>query len=143
MDVNQSLLWIVAAAAVATLVRLTRPHVPRMPGYAVVAASTLAIAGVGSYLAPHAAGYVAAGVWFLLFVAPMLVTRRLARRVQAQDHAAARAWGRLLYFLHPADGVGAYLRFLGANEAASRGDLPRALASLERLRTDDPRRARS
>mgnify|MGYP000876572719 CR=1 FL=1 len=137
MDLNLPLLLLAGASAAILAARslLARPRAFDWLG---VALAILGAAGLVSLFAFELAGLVGAGVWAVLVLGPLLVSRAQARAVLAQRYDFALFCARLLVVLHPTRAYRSAVPRMEALAAVARGDRASAERALDRYASFGP-----
>lgn len=138
LDLNRILLLLALLSPVVVLVR-TAPRAALNRGWqsaAIIVLSVTVLAWIGF---PRSAGYIGGGVWLLLLFLPAVGLRKEAELVVAERYGAARRVVSVLSWLHPVKTVRHELLFLGAMEAAQRGETEKAANLLGNLRSGNDR----
>ena len=93
----------------------------------------LVVAAVSWWTVPGKAGYIAAGVWFLLLFLPAVALRKASDLALRERWSAVRRIVAMAQFLHPVPAVRDELRLVSALECAQKGETSAALAIIEQL----------
>ena len=134
MDPNHLLLWIAGISSVTTLRQVAHMGVYGAKSRTVFSAFVLAIAAAGWFAFPATAGYVAAGCWCVLLLAPSLIVRRLNKFVAREDYKGASSVVHWLKFIYPFDDCRTLVDTYAALALAKEGERDRAAEILSRYR---------
>ena len=131
MTLNDFLIQLVLFTSLFLVLQAKR--VPR--GWLGVSGVLLVAVVVGWAIAPQWAGYFSGGLWFLLFLLPLLGSALVNRLVLQDRYVAARRLAAGLKWLHPADGFVDYPQLLQGMALAQRGEQTAARLIFDRYRT--------
>jgi rhomboid protease GluP len=142
MDFNETLVGLVGLSVLVFAVRVGWER-PAPRGWMVVLAILGLTLGLGLWLVPQVAGYLALAAWVLFVLAPTFL-QRWAIRLAAAGRARWARWGaRAAIFLHPADGWWETGEFVTALLAYHAGDVAAANQSTARLQRSSSTLGRS
>jgi rhomboid protease GluP len=133
LDLNHILLFIACVSPLVLLAQSWRRGGLNR-GWRIAALAVLLVTGASWIVKPDTAGFLGAGAWLVLMLAPSIGLRKTAELVAQQRYAFAWRLARALRFLHPASGLIEQSDLLRALEFAQRGDFAAALALLGPLR---------
>jgi len=134
MDLNYILLWMVGISAASTLYRCYQLERGGPHGRKIACILLLGLVGIGIFLFPDVAGYVAGVPWVVLILLPSLAVRRLQRLIVAEDYKSAANTARLLSWLNPFNNWREITNIYTATGLAKAGSLDAATEMLERYR---------
>lgn len=137
MDLNLPLLLLAASSSLLLAVRSAFVR-PRAWDWLLVALVILAAAGVGFVFAFEVAGLVSFGLWAVLVLGPILLTRLQAWALVRQRYALALALARALVVLHPSRTYRATAPRVRALRHAAAGDRALAERALDEYATFGP-----
>ena len=132
MDQSIFTFWLVVALCLTGMVGNvdSRPiHGTRVGWWSILAVLLLAV--TGWLLDQGLIIYVAAALWFLLILLPVLIGKLYGRRFMQQDYAGARRLAQIIRWLHPADGWIEMPQIIHALELAQKGELAAASETLD------------
>ena len=135
LDLNHILLFLACVSPLVLLAQTLRSG-GLYRAWRLASLAVLLVAGVAWLVTPDTAGFIGAGAWLALLVAPAVGLRKIAELANAQRYAIAGRLARALLFLHPASALRAQAELLDALRLAQRGDFPGALALLATLRNN-------
>lgn len=135
MDLNHLLLWLVCPFLVLLLVRSLQRPTSQGFGWAIVCSFILGITGLCWLWWPDVAGFVSAGIWFVLVLTPLLGIMQISRLTAKGAYGRARQLSLLLRWLHPMDGWLEQPELLRALELGLKGQTDQATAILNRYRS--------
>jgi membrane associated rhomboid family serine protease len=120
IDLNYVFLFIAVVSPLVVLGRTWRSGMGHR-GWRIAALVVLAVTGAAWILFPAQAGYIGAGVWFVLLFLPTAGLKRMSELTVAQQYRSARRLASLLQILHPSPELRhqtEVLRTLEARQAA-------------------------
>jgi len=137
MDVNNIALGIVCASTVMSVVEWARSSRRADIGWLVVASIDVGVVGLGLALAPNYAGYMAIGVWTLLFVLPTILRVPTYRMVAQQKYLGAVWAAGVMALLHPSKAWRNQLATIRALALTSSGRARDASRLMEHVTDED------
>ena len=132
LDLNHILLFIACISPLVLLAQSWRRGGLNR-GWRIAALAVLLVTGASWIVKPDTAGFLGAGAWLVLMLAPSVGLQKMTELTAQQRYASAWRLARTLRLLHPADGLREQSDLLRALEFAQRGDFATALALFGRL----------
>jgi rhomboid protease GluP len=134
MDYQTVIFWLILFSCL-TLLAVTIPRARSLGfGWIVVAVVIMFIAIAGSICKQASLVYLAGILWLILVLLTALLSRVYTRLFLQQRYLGARRLARVIAWLHPADGWREQPRIVEALFLAQKGELPAAIAILDRYR---------